>query len=53
MDETTIDIIELQKQRNEQRFLAYNIPSKENWINFRNIRNKLKKKIKDTKAAFY
>ena len=53
MDETTIDIIELQKQRDKQRFLAYNIPSKENWINFGNTRNKLKKKIKDTKAAFY
>ena len=53
MDETTIDIVELQKQRDKQRFLAYNIPSKENWINFGNTRNKLKKKIKDTKAAFY
>ena len=47
-----LDIIELQKQRDKYRFLAHNIPSKENWINFRNARNKLKKKIKDTKAAF-
>ena len=48
-----LDIIELQKQRDKYRFLAHNIPSKENWINFRNARNKLKKKIKDTKTAFY
>ena len=47
-----LDIIELQK-RDKYKFLAHNIPSKENWINFRNTRNKLKKKIKDTKTAFY
>ena len=39
-----LDIIELQKQRDKCRFLAHNIPSKENWIIFRNTRNKLKKK---------
>ena len=48
-----IDIVELLKQRDKYRFLAHNIPSKENWINFRNARNKLKKKTKDTKIAFY
>ena len=48
-----LDIIELQKQCNNNRFLPHNTPSKENWINFRNARNKLKKKIKDTKATFY
>ena len=48
-----IDIIELQKQRDRYRYLAHYIPSKENWINFRNTRNRLKKKIKDTKTAFY
>ena len=48
-----LNIIELQKQRHKHRFLALNIPSKENWINFRNARNKLKTKIKDSKAAFY
>ena len=48
-----LDIIELQKQRDKNRFLAHTIATKENWINFRNARNKLKKKIKDTKAAFY
>ena len=52
MDEK-LDIIELQKQCDKYRFLTHNIPSKENWINFRNARNKLKKKIKDTKATFY
>ena len=48
-----LDIIQLQKQRDKYRFRAHNIPSKENWINFRNARNKLKRKIKDTKTAFY
>ena len=48
-----LDIIELQKQRHKYRFLAHNMPSKENWINFRDARNKLKRKIKDTKTAFY
>ena len=47
-----LDIIELQNQRDKYTFLAHNIPSKENWINFRNARNKLTKKIK-TKTAFY
>ena len=48
-----LDIIELQKRRDTYRFLAHNIPNKEDWIKFRNARNKLKKKIKDTKTAFY
>ena len=48
-----LDIIELEKQRDKYRFLAHNIPSKENWRNFRNASNKLKKKIKDTKTEFY
>ena len=48
-----LDITELQKQRNKYRFLAHNIPSKENWTNFRNVRNMLKKKINGTKTAFY
>ena len=41
-----LDIIELEKQRDKYRFLAHNIPSKENWRNFRNASNKLKKKIR-------
>ena len=45
--------IELLKQRDKYRFLAHNMPSKEKWINFRNSRNKLKKRIKDTKTTFY
>ena len=48
-----LNIIELQKQRDKYRFLAHNIPIKENWTNFRNARNKLNKKIKDIKTAFY
>ena len=39
-----LDIIELQKQHNKYRFLAHNIPRKENWINFRSAMNKLKTK---------
>ena len=47
-----LDIIELQKQREKYRFLPHNIPSKENWINFRNARNKLKKKQKTQNQYF-
>ena len=47
-----LDNFKLQNQRDKYRFLAHNIPSKENWINFRNARNKLKK-TKDTKTAFF
>ena len=39
-----LDIFGLQKQRDKYRFLAHNIPGKENWMNFRNARKKLKKK---------
>ena len=46
-----LHIIELQKQRDKYRFLAHNIPNKENWINFRNARNKLKKKNKRHKNS--
>ena len=46
-----LDITELQKQRGKYRFLAHNIPSKENWITFRNARNKLKKKNKRHKNS--
>ena len=45
--------MELQKQRDKYRLLPHNIPSNENWITFRNARNKLKKKIKDTITAFH
>ena len=48
-----LDIFGLQKQHDKYRFHAHNIPSKENWMNFRNARKKLKKKITDTKTAFY
>ena len=34
-----LEIIELQKWRNKNRFLAHNIPSKENWINFKKLKN--------------
>ena len=38
-------LLNFKKQRDKYRFLADKIPSKENWANFRNARNKLKKKI--------
>ena len=43
--------IELQKQRDKYRFLEHNIPSKENWINFRSTRNKEEKKNKRHKSS--
>ena len=46
-----LDIIELQKQCDNNRFLPHNTPSKENWIIFRNARNKLKKKNKRHKNS--
>ena len=48
-----LDIAELQKKRDNYRFLAHHSPAEENWAKFRDIRNKLKSKIKETKTAFY
>ena len=52
MDETT-RYYRITKTISKYRFLAHTIPSKENWINFRNARNKLKKKMKDAKTTSY
>ena len=41
------------KKRDNYRFLAHYSPTKENWAKFRDIQNKLKSKIKETKTAFY
>ena len=37
--------------RDSYRFLAHHSPTEENW--FRDIRNKLKSKIRETKTASY
>ena len=48
-----LDITELQKKRDNYRLLAYHSPTEENRAKFRDIRNKLKTRIKETKTAFY
>ena len=48
-----LDIAELQKKWDNYRFLAHHSPTEENWAKFRDIRNKLKSKIKETTTAFY
>ena len=46
-----LDIANLQKTRDNYRYLAHHSPAEENWAKFRDIRNKLKSKIKETKTA--
>ena len=48
-----LDIANLQKKWDNYRYLAHHSPTEENWAKFRDIRNKLKSKIKETKTAFY
>ena len=48
-----LDIADLQKKRGNYRYLAHHSPTEENWTKFRDIRNKLKSKIKETKTAFH
>ena len=43
-----LEIADLQKKDN-YRFLAHHSPTEENWAKFRDIRNKLKSKIKEKK----
>ena len=52
MDET-IRYSWFTKKRDNYRFLARHSPTEENRAKFRDIRNKLKSKIKETKIAFY
>ena len=47
-----LDIVDLQKNEDNYRFLAHS-PTEENWPKFRDIRNKSKSKIKETKSASY
>ena len=48
-----LDIVDLQKTRDNYRFQAHYSPTAENWPKFRDIRNKSKSKIKETKSASY
>ena len=48
-----LDIADLQKKRDNYRYLAHHSPTQENWAKFRDIRNKLKSKIEETKTACY
>ena len=48
-----LDIANLQKKWDNYHYLAHHSPTEENWAKFRDIRNKSKSKIKETKAAFY
>ena len=52
MDETT-RYSWFTKKRGNYRYLAHHSPTQENWAKFRDIRNKFKSKIKETKTAFY
>ena len=45
------DITDLQKKRDNYRYLAHHSPNEENWAKFRHTRNKIK--IKEIKTAFY
>ena len=47
-----LEIADLQKKDN-YRFLAHHSPTEENWAKFRDIRNKLKSKIKEKKTALF
>ena len=48
-----LDIADLLKKRDNYRYLTHHSPTEENWTKFRDIRNKLKSKIKETTTAFY
>ena len=48
----TLDIINIQKNRNELRTITYRTQTESDWQLFRNIRNELKYKIKSAKRTF-
>ena len=48
-----LDVVDFTKKWDNYGFLAHHSPTEENWAKFRDIRNKLTSKIKETKAAFY
>ena len=48
-----LDIVNLQKKRNELRTTARRMQTESDWELFRNARNELKYKIKSAKRTFY
>ena len=44
-----LDIADLQKKRDNYRFLAHHSPTEENWVKFRDIQNRLNQKSKKQK----
>ena len=48
-----IDTVDLQQKCHQLRTLCHTTNRETDWNNFRNVRNKLKTKIKSTKSNFY
>ena len=48
-----LEICNLKQTRNEFRYNAYQTQSEDDWRKYRDVRNKLKKKIRTTKNNFY
>ena len=49
----SLEIVNLQKKRNELRTTAHRTQTESHWKLFRNTRNELKYKIKSAKRTFY
>ena len=49
----SVYISKIQNIQDNYRFQAHNSPTEENWAKFRDIRNNVKSKIKETKTASY
>ena len=47
------DIVDLQQKCHQVRTLCHTANREADWNNFRNVRNKLKTKIKSAKSNFY
>ena len=48
-----LEICNLKQTRNEFRYNAHQTQSENDWRKYRDVRNKLKKKIRTTKSNFY
>ena len=49
----SVYISKIQNIQDNYHFQAHNSPTEENWAKFRDIRNNVKSKIKETKTASY
>ena len=49
----SVYISKIQNIQDNYRFQAHNSPTEKNWAKFRDIRNNVKSKIKETKTASY